>query len=343
MLIKGPPGACSNNAEVLRGSIARLLKFLDSLKHGRTPSAAVLDEIYRSTEEDAEAVEAIILSAGHQAAIAGDILQVSKLNLGLLSINLVPFNVSEKVLDLIKMFEAECQQKGIEMTMLIHDSVAALKAEYLQADPIRLSQVVINFITNSVKYTSDSDRKRIVIHVEAFAKQPPLREQAKRVVASNEVADTDDVVWLAIGVEDSGRGLSSEELDKLFARFSQARPRTDQYNGSGLGLYVSRKLTELHNGFIEVESQVGKGSVFRLGIPARRADPPAAEDTRAKTAALTSLFPGVAPLSSPPLDAAKGAPFMAAPAAPLINDRPVRVLVVEDNLINVCFAAVHPY
>lgn len=66
-----------------------------------------------------------------------------------------------------------------------------------------------------------------------------------------------DNVWVVIGVEDSGKGLSMDELGKLFARFSQANPKSDMYGGSGLGLYVSKKLIELHSGFIEVESLPG--------------------------------------------------------------------------------------
>lgn len=64
-------------------------------------------------------------------------------------------------------------------------------------------------------------------------------------------------LWIVVGVKDSGKGLSEDDLKKLFARFSQANPKSDSYGGSGLGLYVSKKLVELHSGFIEVESTPG--------------------------------------------------------------------------------------
>lgn len=68
-----------------------------------------------------------------------------------------------------------------------------------------------------------------------------------------------------IGVSDTGKGLDREEMAKLFARFSQANPQTDQYGGAGLGLYISRELVGLQNGFMEVESKKGLGSTFRFG------------------------------------------------------------------------------
>lgn len=67
-----------------------------------------------------------------------------------------------------------------------------------------------------------------------------------------------DEVWVTLGVKDTGKGLSESDLSRLFARFSQANPKTDQYGGSGLGLFVSKTLVTLHKGFIEVESKLGE-------------------------------------------------------------------------------------
>lgn len=78
-----------------------------------------------------------------------------------------------------------------------------------------------------------------------------------------------DKVWIIVGVQDSGKGLSGEDMKKLFARFSQANPKTDQYGGAGLGLFVCRSLIELHSGYIEVESRLGQ---VRLAPCSSRAD-----------------------------------------------------------------------
>lgn len=77
-------------------------------------------------------------------------------------------------------------------------------------------------------------------------------------VANDSPSAVDGSVWVQVGVQDSGKGLTSEDMRKLFARFSQANPKSDQYGGAGLGLYVSKKLVELHQGYIEVESTRGQ-------------------------------------------------------------------------------------
>lgn len=169
----------------------------------------------------------------------------------------------------------------------------------------------------------------------------------------------EDCVWCVVGVQDSGKGLSQEQLGILFARFSQANPKSDQYGGSGLGLYVSKKLVELHRGFIEVESEPGKGSTFRFAIPAPRASPPAPTDPqlvvpgpnlgpkRSKRPVSSSgrgSATGLSSISSPPTSPQTGLSGLA-PLHILGTSRSVRsrgrarltrwhFAVVEDNLIN---------
>jgi signal transduction histidine kinase len=99
--------------------------------------------------------------------------------------------------------------------------------------------------------------RKIVVHAHAYEAPPPTKANALRIAEPEVMELAHDNVWVVIGVEDSGKGLSMDELGKLFARFSQANPKSDMYGGSGLGLYVSKKLIELHSGFIEVESLPG--------------------------------------------------------------------------------------
>lgn len=175
-------------------------------------------------------------------------------------------------------------------------------------------------------------------------------------------------IWCVVGVEDSGKGLTSDELSLLFARFSQANPRSDQYGGSGLGLYVSRKLIELHRGFIgestlppcstgltrsdlgsarwtEVASVPGHGSTFRFAIPAQRAQKPAKEvaaEAKAKEAAADRKQhrrPLTASIRAEDLShpSSTGAPALLSTSSSGKSREdlpPLRILIVEDNLIN---------
>lgn len=148
---------------------------------------------------------------------------------------------------------------------------------YIIADPNRLAQVTINFLSNALRYTSTSDGSRVVtVKVELFTSCPDLHPDARRIGSLNTelVEAGKELVYAKVGVQDTARGLSQDELAKLFARFAQVNPTQDQYGGSGLGLYVSRCLIENHGGFIEVVSTKGEGSIFSFVIPTKRGSPP---------------------------------------------------------------------
>ena len=287
--------------------------------------------------ENVDAVESIILCASHQGRIADDILNVSKLNMGLLTVNPVPFDLVSRMNEVVRVSEAECIQKGIDLRLDADESIHRLCAEWIRADPSRLHQILLNFVSNALKFTLDSKERRVTVRITAHDTQPPLRPQAMRVSqpAPNLLHDN---VWITIAVEDTGRGLSEEELKRLFARFSQANPRSDQYGGSGLGLYVSKKLVELHSGFIEVESQAGVGSIFSFTIPTERATPTERQPVPPPIS-IPSRIPK-RPHSASPSDTSKasktskiGSTTAPAPTKDAPS-QPVHVLVVEDNEIN---------
>lgn len=168
--------------------------------------------------------------------------------------------------------KSECQQKAIKLTLRKGESIRALDAERIIADPGRLNQCLINFVTNGVKcvlcsthrraradplhvlprrYTTESQRRAITIHLDAFTSPPPQPEQAMRVsnkTAAIEGPPEPDTIWIQVGVEDSGKGLTQDELKKLFARFSQANPK---YVGHLLPCSTWRLLTTI------LRSQVG--------------------------------------------------------------------------------------
>ncbi|SCV70300.1 BQ2448_1694 [Microbotryum intermedium] len=341
--MRNPLSGVWQNAQVLSGSLEQISCVIDDLCAGRTPPLAVLENVRREMQENAEAVDSIILCASHQGRIADDILNVSKLNMGLLSINPVPFDLTLRMGEVLRMFEMECSQKGISLRMNVDESIAKLRASWIEADPSRLSQILLNFVSNSVKYTSDTPERRIVVHLNAYDTRPPTRRHALRVSEPSLDLVAPHNVWIVVGVEDTGKGLSQEEMERLFARFQQVNPRSDQYGGSGLGLFISSELVALHSGYIEVESVPGRGSMFRFAIPAATSQPPATADALLPPLPLTTVA-----MMAPPQRTKR-----AAPSRPLLNgDRtdlckvarlgdpaeaeklPKRILVVEDNLIN---------
>ncbi|KAK4055384.1 hypothetical protein OIO90_003222 [Microbotryomycetes sp. JL221] len=329
--LRNPLSGVWQNAEVLAGSLENVLSVIEQLCSGKQVDPQTLESIRRELVEDAESVESILICASHQGRIADDILTVSKLNMGLLSIIPIPFDLPTRMNQVLRMFEAEAVQKKIALGVSVSESVDRLGARCIVADPSRLAQVLLNFLSNSIKYTSEAPCRRITVQIDAYDGPPPERTTAMRISQPQNLALAPGHVWVSVGCQDSGKGLSADELKKLFARFTQANPRSDQYTGHGLGLFINKALAERHSGFIEVESLPGAGSTFRFLIPAKVAD----------TSFEELPLPSLPPLGTVPQSRTKRARpgYMRQPSAKnqkLVNttDRPVHILIVEDNAIN---------
>ncbi|BGP42546.1 hypothetical protein JCM10450v2_006649 [Rhodotorula kratochvilovae] len=346
--LRNPLSGVWQNAEVVSASLEKYVELIDNLRQGHHVPQSALDDLYNEMLENVEAVDSIILCASHQGRIADDILNVSKLNMGLLSINIAPFDLVAAVREVVKTFEVQSHQQQIQLVVEKGPSLVDLKVEWISADSGRIKQILYNFLTNALKYTLDSLRKRVTVHVNAST-GPPVQPTAAMRVATPGASFKfpDNAVWVVISVQDSGKGLSADQLKLLFARFSQANPKSDQYGGSGLGLYVSKKLVELHGGLIEVESQLGHGSIFRFAIPASRAQ--RAESPVNSIAIPTSTVPpgkmkrpmsaggrgAGTPLALPPASPSPTVGVIPPPGARTgVPPRKVHILVVEDNLIN---------
>jgi two-component system sensor histidine kinase BarA len=183
--------------------------------------------------------EIISRSGKNLVHIINDILDISKIESGKIELEQIEFSVDAVVEDVVCLFAERAREKGLSLGVYISPEVPVK----FVGDPVRLMQVISNLVNNGLKFTETGG---VAITVELFA-------------------GGDQVV---ISVEDSGTGISAEQIDRIFTRFSQADVTiTRKFGGTGLGLSISKQLTELMGGTIRVESAIGQGSCFVVSVP----------------------------------------------------------------------------
>ncbi|KAK1817192.1 hypothetical protein LTR12_008382 [Friedmanniomyces endolithicus] len=346
------------------------MNFIDITSHEmRNPLSAILqcsDEItnsltaFRLSGENVipdelvasclDAAQIINLCSQHQKRIVDDILTLSKLDSQLLLVTPVDAQPLTVVQRALKMHEGELQAADIQMKFVVDQSYRDLDLDWVRLDPSRVLQVLINLTTNAIKFTGTESKRTITVTVAASRERPSALQRApveyfptrRKSMARINEADwgEGEVVYIHFSVKDTGRGLNPEEKKMLFLRFSQASPRTHvQYGGSGLGLFISRELTELQGGEVGVASESGKGSTFAFYVAARRSVAPVEENgvpaakksgnKRAKS--LQSLGAAHKPSQTKPNGAHPSPP---APQRDETPPMPNKVLIVEDNLVN---------
>ena len=348
--------------------------FIDITSHEmRNPLSAILicaDDIRDSlTHHDfhgddqqvvAECVEAannIALCVQHQKSIVDDILTVSKLDSNLLLITPVPAQPVAVVQRAMTMFKPEVQAKDISFNFVPHDSLQRLDVDWVLLDPTRLMQITVNLITNAIKFTANSSQRSIWVYVSASLNKPELPDKdfqfvPTRVAPANITAGEDwgtgPLTYLRVDVADTGCGLTTEEKALLFERFAQASPRTHaHYGGSGLGLFISRQLAELHGGQIGVSSEAGVGSTFSFFLQCKcmlsNSNNTRPTLSRANTSQHQSHIPNRADSSRELVAAVSGltlnkpAPIPAPPTPSSTSSsllEKLHILIVEDNLVN---------
>ncbi|PQE10242.1 hypothetical protein CJF32_00000779 [Rutstroemia sp. NJR-2017a WRK4] len=258
--------------------ISTSLRQYKATKDNLDPELAVL------IKEGVDAAETIQLCAQHQKSIVDDILTISRLDSNLLLITPVSTKPVEVVKLGLKMFTGECQMHSIALNLEIKPSFTKLRVDSVMLDSSRLTQILINLMTNAIKFTKNEKTRAINVSISAHRNPPSQIEglpdfewfpsptkSTKDDITAGEEWGPGQVLYLRFEVRDTGCGLTPAEKSNLFTRFTQASPRTHvHYGGSGLGLFISRQLAELQGGEIGAASTFGKGSTFSFYIKCRR-------------------------------------------------------------------------
>ncbi|GAB1311705.1 Peroxide stress-activated histidine kinase mak1 [Madurella fahalii] len=274
---------------------------------GSAPSANPDDdwrsEVRGLVESGIENAETIVSCAQHQKRIVDDILTMSKLDSNLLAITPITVDPIQMVREALKMFEVEARRVDINLSMVVDPAYRELGIKYLDFDPSRLKQVLINLLTNALKFTNSGPTRNVSVGINASLTRPTeATSKVQFIPRSAESYDYDQPahpnrdkpVFLMFEVKDTGQGLTDEEKKSLFQRFVQASSRTHvKYGGSGLGLFISRRLTELQNGAIGVASQPGVGSTFAFYIEAYVPSDAALREAEAHAAAAGETLLGL--------------------------------------------------
>ncbi len=300
-----------------------------------------------------DSAQTITLCAQHQKRIVDDVLTLSKLDSAMMTVtptDTQPMTVIQKVL---KMFDAELKTADIKMEMRTDQSFKTLHIDWVRLDPHRLSQVLINLMTNAIKFTTTQEQRMVRMHIGASEEKPSQEDRWGLTYIPSRASKVKDVtaaaewgmgktLYLHFAVQDTGRGLDELEKKQMFQRFSQASPRTHvTYGGSGLGLFISRELVELQGGEVGVASESGKGSIFAFYVKARRTQYNGSSSEQSSTGSTppsrrSSKTTPLTGLSTELLSPSKNEPSSNSSSTTGKTTPPesLHVLIVEDNLIN---------
>ncbi|EDU48892.1 two-component system protein A [Pyrenophora tritici-repentis Pt-1C-BFP] len=304
--------------------------FVDMTSH----ETDITKRLHELNSNMVDAVETIMSCTMHQKRIIDDILSLSKLDSNLLEICPTVFQVKSFLARIESTFKLEAMQAGVALVTIPDPSLSRLGVDHIEADPGRIMQVLVNLVVNAIKFTKDgAGCKTVTVRIGA-SPRPPMdvfvdltmvtQNPSRADEPTTAMKTTAETLYLWCSVKDTGCGMDAASMKRIFSRFTQASPKTyGKYGGSGLGLFISRKLAALQGGEIGFTSQESVGSTFAFYVKATRARP------------AEGLLPLIIPDGSAPV---KG---VLAQSPIVTSERPqhpqkdqLSILLVEDNLVN---------
>ena len=227
--------------------------FLFNMSHDiRTPLNAMIgftDMAVKNIDDKSKALDYLSkskLSSEHLLSLINDVLDMSRIESGKVELDLNPVNLDENGDDIVPMLKSLAEKKNVNFEFTRHD----VEHSYVYVDFLRINQVLINVVSNAVKYTPSGGSVQVDV--------------------SEIPSDREGYGMYQFVVNDSGIGMSPEYLQHLFDEFSRERTSTvSKQQGTGLGLAITKRIVDMMEGSIEVESKVGEGSKFTIRIPMR--------------------------------------------------------------------------
>lgn len=231
-------------------------EFLSNMSHDiRTPMNAIvgMTAIAATHLDDRQQIQTclkkISLSSKHLLGLINDILDMSKIESGKMTLNMDMISLREVMESIVSIVQPQVKAKKQNFEVSIHD----IKCENVYCDSVRLNQVILNLMSNAVKFTHDGGEIHTVLY----------QEDSDR---------GDDYIRVHFIVKDNGIGMSPEFKEKIFESFvREDNKRVHTTEGSGLGMAITKYIVDAMNGTIEVDSEQGKGSEFRITIDMEKA------------------------------------------------------------------------
>lgn len=234
-------------AELAKDAVKAKQQFLSTMSHEiRTPMNAILGftQVMQKTKLDNQQKEylaAIQTSGDTLLMLINDILDLAKIEAGKMLFEKIPFNLHDSIAAILHTFELKMEEKNLQLVRYYDDAIP----EILLGDPVRLHQILLNLISNAIKFTTEGT---ITIEVDL------LKQEDQKAIIQFSITDT-------------GIGIPENKLDSIFENFQQASSDTARnYGGTGLGLAIVKKLVDGQGGILSVQSILGEGSTFSFTL-----------------------------------------------------------------------------
>lgn len=237
-----------NATLIAENAVKAKQQFLSNMSHEiRTPMNAIIGftKVVLKTDlsgKQKEYLEAIKISGDALIVLINDILDLAKVDAGKMTFEKTPFKMKSSISAMLHLFETKILEKNLKLVKEYDDKIPTV----LVGDPVRLHQVILNLISNAVKFTT----------------------KGKITVSVDLLYEDEDKIILKFAITDTGIGISEEKIGTIFENFQQATSETSRlYGGTGLGLAIVKQLIEPQGGSIRVTSMLNEGSTFSFTLP----------------------------------------------------------------------------